>query len=321
MKACILDAGSLGPDITLDAILETPFEWTVWNTSRADEVKERIAEVQLVLSNKAPLNRDSLRHASQLRYISVLATGTNNVDLEAARDLSIQVSNVRHYSTEAVVQHTLSFLLALSGQLLSYHTDVKAYRWQGSPHFCYFNRPIHDLRGQVLTIVGYGSQGRRLAAVASQLGMDVRLVGRDRSGGIETDGFPRRSLAELLPLTDVLSFHCPLTPETQHLLHAGNILQLKKGALVINCARGGLIDEEALASALECGHLGGAGIDVLAAEPPSFDHPLMKVKHPNFIMTPHIAWASLGARRRLVEETAENIRTFLRGTPRNVVGP
>ena len=313
MNGCILDVGSLGPDIDLTAILATLPEWSVWESTLPEQVSERLVDMQIVLTNKVQLRREHLQAAPSLRYISILATGTNNVDLVAAALQQVAVGNVRDYSTDSVVQHTLMLILALAGNLSANGSGETRSKWQDSPFFCYFNRPIVELKGKVLTIVGYGSQGQKLAALAQCLGMTVHIARRPGlSSEAEASAVNRRPLDELLPLTDVLSMHCPLTPATVNLLNLDNIFKLKKGALVINCARGGIVNEEALALALARGHLGGAGVDVLTTEPPSATHPLMNVTHPNFILTPHVAWGSLESRQRLIDATAQNIRTFLR---------
>ena len=318
-KGCILDAGSLGPDADLGPILATLPEWKVWNSTQEGEVMGRIADVEVVLSNKIMIDAAHFRDAKKLRFIGVLATGSNNVDLAAARRHGVEVCNVKHYSTAAVVQHTLSLILNLAGNLQTYIKDVRDQKWQTSPFFCYFNGPIVELSGRVLTIVGAGSQGRALAQIAESMGMIVHFARRPGTGGASEEGSQRLPLAELLPLTDVLSFHCPLTDATRDLLNMDNIFKLRKGALVVNCARGGIVNEEALMAALSRGHLGGAAIDVLSSEPPSASHPLLKVSHPNFILTPHIAWATGASRQRLIQETAANLRAFFAGHTVNSV--
>lgn len=316
MRGCILDAGSLGSGVDLQPLLATLPKWSVWEATAPADVSNRIADAEIVLTNKVPLCADDLVKARRLRYVSVLATGTNIVDLTAAESLGVRVSNVRDYASDAVAQHAMSLMLALAGNLLSYAADVDYGRWAFSPYFCLHGRPIFELKGKTLTIVGFGSQGRRLATLAEAFGMVVQVA---RRPGRSAEEDCRPLLAELLPVSDILSFHCPLTPATQNLLHAGNIYQLKPGALVINCARGGIVDEEALAAALACGHLGGAALDVATVEPLPLAHPLTKIRHPNFIITPHIAWASIEARRRLLAETVANIEAYCAGLCRNAV--
>jgi glycerate dehydrogenase len=318
MRGCILDAGSLGPNVDLAPLLETIDDWKVWHSSRPEDVAERIRDAELVLSNKVPLRRAELLAAPRLRFVGVLATGTNNVDLAAARERGLVVANARDYCTESVVQHTIGLILALARNLESYAAAVRDGEWQKSPFFCYFSKPIVELAGRNLTIVGLGHQGRRVAELAQCLGMRVRVACRPGTSEGPQDG-QRLPLSELLPTTDVLSFHCALTPQTAGLLNKDNILTLKKGAIVINCARGGIVDEEALLLALERGHLGGAGIDVATIEPPNPEHPLLRMKDHRLIVTPHVAWASQRARQNLIEETVANIRAFLHDEPRNVV--
>lgn len=314
-KAVILDAGSLGNGIDLSPLTQFPLNWHIHHHSQPHEVGERIKDATLVLSNKVYLGQTHLAEAPKLKMIAVLATGTNNIDLKAAKDRGILVSNARNYSTDSVVEHTVRLMMALAGNLLSYQKEVQGGAWQLSPFFCLLNHPIVELRGRNLTIVGYGNQGQKLKTIAEALGMHVELAARP---GHPSDS-QRRSLDDLLPQTDVISFHCPLTPETENLLHQSNIFKLKKGAFVINCARGGIVNEEALVEALHGGHLGGAAIDVLSAEPPPANHPLLRIKHPNFILTPHMAWGSQTSRQKLLEETAANIRSFLEGSRRNEV--
>ena len=314
-KAVILDAGSLGENVDLSPLTRLPFTWKIHHHTQPHEVIERIEEATVVLSNKVCLRETHLMVAKSLKMIAVLATGTNNIDLKTAHDRGILVSNARNYSTESVVEHTLRLMMALAGNLSAYQKDVKEGAWSLTPFFCLLSHPIVELRRRLLTIVGYGHQGQRLKTIAQALGMNVEIAARPGHPSSEQ----RRPLEELLPLTDVLSFHCPLTPETENLLNRTNIFKLKKGAFVINCARGGIVNEEALVEVLNEGHLGGAGIDVLSVEPPPPSHPFWGVKHPNFIVTPHMAWGSQTSRQKLVEETATNITSFLSGSHRNQV--
>jgi len=305
--------------VDLGPILATLPEWMVWDATAPEQVAERLAGVQLVLSNKVAIRAEHLHEASSIKYIGILATGTNNVDVPAAAALRVSVSNVRDYSTDSVVQHTLMLILALAGNLPSYASKATRSAWKDSPFFCYFGRPVVELKDKHLTIVGYGSQGKKLAALAQGLGMVVHIARRPGAESGAASSGDRLPLDELLPITDVLSVHCPLTEATTNLLNFDTIFKLKKGALVINCARGGLINEEALAAALASNHLGGAAVDVLTVEPPPAHHPLLQVDHPNFILTPHIAWGSLESRQRLIAEAAQNVSAFVKGERRNLV--
>jgi glycerate dehydrogenase len=283
--------------------------------TRPELLAERLAEATVVVSNKVRLDAAAFAATPQLRLVCVAATGTNNVDLDAAQRHGITVCNVRGYATPSVVQHVYALLLALTTRLPDYQRDVAAGRWQASPYFCLLDHPIRELAGRNLGIVGYGELGSAVARLAAGFGMTVLVA--QRAGGDAQAG--RLALADLLPQVDVLSLHCPLTPQTRGLIGARELALMKPDALLINTARGGLVDETALADALRKGKLGGAGIDVLSEEPPRADNPLLAADIPNLIVTPHIAWASREARQRVIEAIATNIRAFLAGTPVNTV--
>lgn len=310
-----LDRGSLGHDtIDLAPLLGTLPEWRMYEATVAHEVAERIRDARVVVTNKAPINAEALAGAASLRLVCVAATGTNNVDLAAAAGRGVLVCNVRGYATAAVTQHVFSLMLALATQLPEYQAAVRAGRWQQSRQFCLLDFPITELAGKIMGIVGYGELGRSVARVAEAFGMTLRLAARP--GG----GAPGRvPLPELLREADVLSLHCPLTPQTRNLIGARELGLMKREAILINTARGGIVDEAALADALRRGRIAGAGIDVLSVEPPGYDSPLLAGDIPGLLVTPHIAWASREARQRLVAEVGENIRSFLAGHPRNLV--
>ena len=279
------------------------------------ETGSRIREADVVVSNKVVLDRAALEQTSQLRLVCVAATGTNNVDLDVARELGIAVANVTGYATPSVVQHVFSLILALTTRLMDYQRAVGAGAWQHSRQFCLLDYPSRELAGLSLGIVGYGELGRAVARVAEAFGMHVLLA--QRPGGQPQQG--RLPLHELLPRVDVLTLHCPLTAETRNLVGTGELALMKPDALLINTARGGIVDEQALLRALREGRLGGAGIDVLGQEPPRGGSPLLAADIPNLIVTPHIAWASRESRQRLLDEVAENIRAFDAGQVRNRV--
>jgi glycerate dehydrogenase len=315
MRGVFLDAGSL----VQSAMDMTPLEcesigWGYYDSTPPAAVRERIAEAEIVITNKVVLDEGSLGTAKQLKLICIAATGTNNVDLEAARRRGITVCNVRGYTTPSVVEHVFALLLALMRHLPEYHRAVRSGRWQRSVHFSFIDFPIHELRGKVLGIVGYGELGRAVARVAEAFGMRVMIAERPamatRAG--------RVALSELLPTVDVLTLHCPLTAETRGLIGARELQLMKRGAVLINTARGAIVDELALLEAVRSRHLGGAGVDVLSQEPP-VDNPLLSADVPNLIVTPHIAWASRESRQRLINELAANIQAYLQGRPRNVV--
>lgn len=281
-----------------------------------DDVARRVAGCAVVLVNKLRITREIIASAPSLRLIALAATGTNNVDLETARDQGIAVCNVRDYCTASVVQHTLGVLLSLTHRLREYDALVRSGAWQRGDEFCLLDHPIRELVGRKLGIIGYGALGKGVAHAAHQaLGMEVLIA--QRPGGERMAG--RVDLDELLPQVDVLSLHCPLTPATQGLIDARRLAQMKPDAVLINTARGGLVDAAALADALRARRLGGAAIDVLVREPPVDGNPLLATDIPNLIVTPHIAWAAREARQRCLDEMAANVEDFLRGGRRGRV--
>ncbi len=303
-------------DLDLSRLRAAMPAWRLFDVEDAVPIDGRLAGATVVVTNKVLLDSARLEAASGLRLVCVAATGTNNVDLEAARRLGIVVSNVRGYATPAVVQHVFALILALSTRLLDYREAVRAGRWHLSRQFCLLDFPIREIAGKTLGIVGYGELGRGVARIAGAFGMEV-LVARRPGSSPTPDRIP---LTELLPRVDVLSLHCPLTPQTRGLIGERELALMRSDALLINTARGGIVDEGALAVALRDGRLGGAGIDVLSREPPVEGNPLLAPEIPNLIVTPHSAWASREARQRLVDEIASNIDAYLSGAPRNVVG-
>lgn len=315
MRGVFLDRDTLDPgDIDLTPLASTLAEWRFHGETPDEQVAERIAMADVVVSNKAMLDRNAIAQASQLRLICVSATGTNNVDLDAARHAGVRVCNVRSYATPTVVEHVFALMLALSRQLPAYRDALGAGRWQRSTKFALLDFPIFELHGKTLGIVGYGELGRAVAGVAQAFGMRVLIAARP--GMPQPDRVP---LTALLPEVDVLTLHTPLTEQTAGLIGARELALMKPGALLINTARGGIVDEHALAQALRENRLGGAGIDVLTEEPPVSGNPLLASDIPRLIVTPHIAWASAEARQRLVHEVAANISAFVEGAPRNVV--
>ena len=281
------------------------------------EVAERIAEAEVVISNKVVLDAAALQQAQRLQLICVAATGVNNVDLDAASQRGITVCNCRGYGTPAVVQHVFALLLELMTQLSAYRQAVRAGRWQRSSQFCLLDFPIRELAGKTLGIIGYGELGQGVARVAEAFGMQVLIA--QRPGAVEPEE-GRVPLPMLLPQVDVLSLHCPLTPETRGLIGAWELALMRRDAILINTARGGLVDETLLAAALRQGALGGAGVDVLSLEPPVDGNPLLAPDIPNLIVTPHSAWGSRESRQRLLMQLAENIQAYLEGEPLRVVG-
>ena len=315
MRGVFLDAGSLvQSEIDMTPLEDASISWRYYEDTPAATLSECIAEAEIAISNKVVLNEIALAAAKRLKLICVAATGTNNVDLEAAKARGLTVCNVSGYATPSVVEHIFAMLLALFRNLSEYHRAVQAGRWQISPHFSFIDYPIMELHDKIMGIVGYGELGQAVARVAEAFGM--RVIIAERNGMVPRPG--RVSLRELLPQVDVLTLHCPLTPETRGLIGVEELQAMKRGAVLINTARGGIVDESALLEALRSRHLGGAGVDVLTQEPP-INNPLLSADIPNLILTPHIAWASRESRQRLVNEVSANILAYLRGSPRNVV--
>ncbi len=279
-------------------------------------VPEAIAGAAVVALNKLRITRATIAASPELKLIVLAATGTNNVDLEAARERGIGVCNLRDYCTASVVQHVLGTMLLLTQRLREYDALVRSGAWSRGDQFCLLDFPIRELAGRKLGIVGYGALGKGVARAASlALGMDVWVA--NRPGGEPHAG--RRDLDAMLPHVDVLSLHCPLTPATQGLLGARELARMQPDALLINTARGALVDSQALADALRAGRLGGAAIDVLPQEPPVDGNPLLAPDVPNLIVTPHVAWAAREARQRCLDEMAANVEDFARGGHRGRV--
>jgi glycerate dehydrogenase len=281
----------------------------------AAEVPARIAGMEVVFANKSVITRAMIEANPQLRLIALTATGVDNVDLTAAREAKVAVCNLRDYCTPSVVQHVFAMLLALTHRLGDYQALVRGGHWSQAAQFSVFPYPIRELQGRVFGIVGHGALGRAVARVAESFGMTVEVA--NRPGGEAVDG--RRNLDEMLPRLDVLSLHCPLTDATRGLINAARLARMKPDAVLINTARGALVDAKALADALRNQRLGGAGIDVLEREPPPADHPLLDPAIPNLIVTPHIAWAARESRQRCLDELALNVESFLAGGRRNRV--
>lgn len=290
-------------------------EWTLHELQTDAARAPGFAQAEVVVTNKVRLDAAAMDAAPGLRLIALTATGTNNVDLEAARARGITVCNIRNYATPAVAQHVWAMVLALTTRLEQYSGAVRAGRWSQSSIFCLLDWPIRELAGRTLGIVGHGALGQGTAAIGAAFGMRVLLA--ERRGAAPRAG--RTDFDAVLRDSDVLSLHCPLTPETQGLIGAAELARMKPDAVLINTARGAIVEARALADALRAGRLGGAGIDVLDVEPPPADHPLLAPDIPNLIVTPHSSWASREARQRGLDAVAANIRAYLAGAPQNVV--
>ena len=317
MKIVFLDRDTLSPQTSLRRP-GFPHDLQLFGHTAADQVAERIADADVVIVNKVKLAREALAAARKLRLVAIAATGTDNVDLAACRERGIVVSNIRNYAGNTVPEHTFALIFALRRSLCAYHESVKQGRWQEAAQFCYFDHPIRDLAGSTLGVIGDGVLGKAVAALGSALGMRVLFAGykgRSDLGALYTP------FEQCLAQADILTLHCPLMPETQNMIGPAEFALMKRKPLLINTARGGLVDEHAVGPALEAGQISGAGFDVVSVEPPPPDHPFMKlVERPDFILTPHVAWASDEAVQGLADQLVDNIEAFVRGEPVNVVG-
>lgn len=315
MKIVVLDgyAGNPG-DLSWEA-LEALGEVTVYDRTAADQIVTRAAGAQAVLTNKAPLTEATLSQLPDLKYIGVLATGYNIVDVQAARARGITVTNVPDYSTAAVAQLTFALLLELCHRAGDHSRSVHEGRWTSNPDFTYWLYPLRELGGKTMGIVGYGRIGQKVAKIALAMGMQV-LVHSNRPAP-QGDGVRSVGLEELFAQSDVISLHCPLTDATRGLINRDTIAQMRDGALLINTSRGPVVDEQALRDALDSGKLGGVAVDVVSAEPIRAENPLLGA--PNCIITPHFGWAPFEARVRLMDIAVDNLRQFLSGNPIHVV--
>ncbi|MFV9616404.1 MAG: D-2-hydroxyacid dehydrogenase [Gammaproteobacteria bacterium] len=313
--AVFLDKASLYPDDLNLSKLENVASWQWFDNVNVSDIQHCLEDTEVVVSNKVFLGREIIQSSKQLKLICIAATGINNVDIEAARQHGIAVCNVRAYATSSVAQHVFSLILALNRKLISYRESVIHGDWSRSDFFCYFGEPISALEGKTLGIIGYGELGKAVAKIAQCFAMKVLIAKRD-----EADIRPGRSdLTTLLAESDVLSLHCPLTEHNYHMIAEKELLLMKSDAILINAARGGLIDEMALLHALKKNQIGGAALDVLEEEPPSVNNALINFQADNLIITPHIAWASQQSRQKLVNEIAKNIQAYQQGNLRNII--
>lgn len=312
MQAVFLDYASLGPDALNDAGLRDLLPGLeCYDSTTPDELLARIGEAELLIVNKVMLDRIALQHARKLRLIAVTATGTNNVDLDAARACGIRVCHARDYGTASVVQHTFCLMLALANRLPAYMQDVQSGVWSHQKNFCLLHHPMMELSGKTLGVIGYGVLGQGVAGMARRWGMRILVASLPGRQYPSQGDVTRVSLQELLQHSDVVSVHCLLSDSTQGLLGRTELASMKPGALLINVARGGIIDEAALLEALRSGHLGGAATDVLAEEPPCAQDPMLTGSLPNLIVTPHCAWATVESRQRLLDQVVQNLRAFI----------
>lgn len=315
-QAVLLDTASLGEGLDFSRLQAGVDGLVSYPTTSPDEVVERLMGASIALVNKVRIEAHHMDELPALKLIAVMATGTNNIEMEAAKARGIRVMNVNAYGTDSVAQHTWMLLLALAGRLPEYQTDIAAGEWQRSPTFCLMGRPVTQLSGKHLVIVGKGELGTAVSRIAEAFGMRVTFAARPGTA----PSTERPALASLLPDADAISLHCPLTPDTQHLIDEQALALLKPGALLVNCARGGIIDEEAALEALVTGQLGGLAVDSLPIEPPREGHTLLSALESqhhsssaplNLIVTPHNAWISQEARQNMLDISLANIETFL----------
>lgn len=316
MKAVFLDWATMGPDLDLGALHALLPGLEVFDESTSAEVAERIADAAIVLGNKVLISEELFESAKHLRFIGLTATGTDNVNLDAARKHGVAVANIRAYCTASVVEHVFGSILNLTHNLANYSADVRGGAWQNATIFTLMTRPINELSAMTLGIVGYGELGQGVARVARAFDMDVIVSARPGTDDIPGD---RVAFGELLERADVISLHCPLTDATRKLFGADAFRAMKRNAILINTARGALVDSQALVDALRDGEIAGAAIDVLPKEPPVDGDPLLDYTGDNLVVTPHIAWATREARQAAIDELTANVAAFLDGRERHRV--
>ena len=316
MRAVFLDYATMGPGLEL-APLRTLFSsLELFDETSDEEIAQRIRDVEFVFTNKIRLDEKLLRACNKLQFIGLTATGTDNIDLETARQNNIAVANIRAYCTESVVEHVIGSLLMLTHNLHRYNAAVRAGAWQQATDFCMLTYPIREIAGMTMGIVGYGALGEGVAAAAQALGMNVNVSARPGSDDVPAD---RVSFDDLLARSDVISLHCPLNDATRGLFNSETFARMQPGSMLVNTARGALVDAAALVDALKSGHLFGAAVDVLAEEPPVNGNPLLDYDGDNLIITPHIAWGTDKARQNAIDELAANAAAFIAGNERNRV--
>lgn len=319
MQGVFLDLESVNHlDLDLEPLSLVLPRWRFYDSTTPDDIAEKISNVEIIVTNKVVLDETALNLANKLKLISVAATGTNNIDLDAAKKKKITVCNVRGYATPSVVQHVFSLVLSFVTKSEEYRKSIEQGDWQKSNQFSLLDHSITELSGKNFGVIGYGELGQAVARVASAFGMNV-LVAERRDRENKLPRANRVSFYDCLKNADVLSLHCPLNENTQGLIGAAEFQVMKSTLILINTARGGIVDESALAQALKNNQIAGAGIDVLTQEPPDNSNPLLDITIPNLRITPHIAWASVESRQRLINEIAQNIQSFILGQSRNSV--
>lgn len=318
MKIIVLDGHTLNPGDLSWSGFESFGQVTVYDRTPQAEIIQRIGDAEMIITNKTPITQEILEACPALKYIGVLATGYNVVDITAAKEKGVVVTNIPTYGTDAVAQYAIALLLELCHHIGAHSDAVMRGDWEKSIDWCFWNYPLMELSGKTMGIIGFGRIGQRTAQIAQALGMRVLVTDHHETAALTTETCRYAPLETLLEQSDVISLHCPLTPETTGLINKRTIDQMKDGVLLINTSRGPLINEADLAEALNSGKVGGAASDVVSVEPIRTDNPLLKAQ--NMIITPHIAWASFESRQRLMQIAVENVNAFLAGAPVNVVG-
>ena len=303
MNIVIFDGYTINPgDLSWDKLDALCGKLTVFDSTSEDKALSRLTGNEILMTSKCPITRELMENSPQLKYIGCTATGYNNIDVEAAADLGIAVTNIPAYSTDAVAQHTIALMLELSNHVGLHNASVQDGQWSDNEYFCYWKKSVTLLTGKSLGIIGYGAIGKRVAQIARALGMEINIFSQDPAGAMKSD---------------FVSLHCPLTRENRHMVNTEFLVNMKPGAILINTARGGLVDERALADAIKAGFIAGAALDVLEQEPPAKDCPLIGLD--NCIITPHIAWSPKEMRQAVIDILAENLESWLTGGMKNRV--
>lgn len=303
MNIVIFDGYTINPgDLSWDKLDALCDKLTVFDSTSEDKALSRLTGNEILMTSKCPITRELMENSPQLKYIGCTATGYNNIDVEAAADLGIAVTNIPAYSTDAVAQHTIALMLELSNHVGLHNASVQDGQWSHNEYFCYWKKSVTLLTGKSLGIIGYGAIGKRVAQIARALGMEINIFSQDPAGAMKSD---------------FVSLHCPLTRENRHMVNTEFLVNMKPGAILINTARGGLVDERALADAIKAGFIAGAALDVLEQEPPAKDCPLIGLD--NCIITPHIAWSPKEMRQAVIDILAENLESWLTGGMKNRV--
>ena len=316
MKIVILDGYSVNPGDLSWEELEECGDLTVYDRTNTEDILKRTKNADAILTNKVVISSEIINKLPNLKYIGVLATGYNVVDIEAAKKRGITVTNVPAYSTNSVVQMTFAHILNLTNRVAHYAHENRKGKWSASPDFCYWDTNLGEIAGKTLGVVGLGNIGYKVTCIARDFGMDVFACTSKNSADLP-DGIQKVTFNGLLGISDILTLHCPLTPQTKKMINKDTLSQMKRGALLINTGRGALVNDKDVAQALCEGQLGGYGADVMTQEPPKPDNPLLSA--PNAYLTPHIAWATLEARKRLVSIASANVEALVQGSPKNVV--